>query len=211
MAKSADFSEQPNILYIVTDQQRYDSLSCVGQWICQTPNLDRLAARGVRFDNAYTTCALCTPARASMLSGLLPHNHRLVRNCARGPLRDLPDDVRLISEDLIDAGYNCGYAGKWHCGMQKVPSTYGFVGMDVPNYGNPYGTDEYRNYIESRGLEAPERIQYVEVGREGGGGTLSGPVEACAPHFIAEFTIELMKGFAEDRRQTGKPFMMFTS
>ena len=69
-----------NILYIMTDQQRFATLGSVGESICKTPNLDRLAGRGVRFDRAYSVCALCTPARTSMLSGLYPHNHMLLKN-----------------------------------------------------------------------------------------------------------------------------------
>ena len=198
----------------MTDQQRYDSLSCVGQSICRTPFLDQLASKGVRFDNAYSVCALCSPSRSSMLTGLYPHNHRMIHNNdwpdPLGGISDLPDNIRLISQYLISAGYNCGYSGKWHCGREKVPSTYGFVGMDVPNYGNPYRTKEYADYISSRGLKKPELI-YSEKRGTVEVGTLSGPVEACAPHFVVEFAIDLMERFSEERGRTGKPFMLFVS
>jgi len=59
-------SKKPNILYIMTDQQRFDSLGCSGRSICRTPSLDELANEGVRFDNAYSVCGLCSPARTSM-------------------------------------------------------------------------------------------------------------------------------------------------
>ena len=110
--------EPVNILYIMTDQQRYDSLSCVARSICRTPRLDRLAAEGVRFDRAYSVCALCSPARASMLTGRYPHNHRMWNNqdMMQWAVRDLPDEERLISQDLTEAGYNCGYVGKWRRG-----------------------------------------------------------------------------------------------
>jgi len=123
-------------------------------------------------------------------------------------VRDLPDEERMVSQDLIEVGYNCGYSGKWHCGERKLPSTYGFVGMDVPNYGNPHNTKEYADYLTARGLEPPERRQVIS---NWGGGTLSGPVEACAPHFIADYAIELMRKFNEEREATGKPFLMFVS
>jgi len=206
--------ERLNILFIMSDQQRYDSLSCVGRSICKTPFLDELASRGVRFDNAYSVCALCSPARASMLTGLYPHNHRMTRNNdwpdPQEVVRDLPGHIGLISQYLIEAGYNCGYSGKWHCGHKKVPSTYGFVGMDVPDYGNPYKTREYTLYISSRGLERPriissERKGPVEVG------TLSESAEACEPHFVAEFAIGLMEKFGREWERDGKPFMLFVS
>lgn len=200
--------EPMNILYIMTDQQRYDTVSCHGRSACRTPHLDRLAAEGVRFDNAYSICALCSPARSSMLTGLLPHNHRMLANndMMCWTIRNLPDGVRLISEDLVEAGYNCGYSGKWHCGRQKLPSTYGFVGMDVPDYGNPYATKEYADYLAARGLERPKVIEEVMAG-----GTLGGPLEACATHFIAQFAIDLIRSFNEERAANGKPFMMFVS
>ena len=202
-------SSKPNILYVMTDQQRYDSLGCVGRSICRTPHLDQLASEGVRFDNAYTVCALCSPARTSMLTGRYPHNHRMWNNndMMQWAIRDLSDEVRMISQDLSEAGYNCGYVGKWHCGETKVPSTYGFVGTDVPNYGNPYRTKEYADYLARRGLKPPQRIH--PIGPKAG--TLSGPVEACATHFLAEFAIDLMRGFNEARETSGKPFMMFVS
>ena len=208
-------SGKPNILYIMTDQQRRDSVSGYGRSICMTPHLDQLAAEGMRFDNAYTVCGLCSPARTSMLTGLYPHNHRMWNNndMFQRATRDLPDEVRLISEDLAAAGYACGYSGKWHCGHDKVPSTYGFEGMDVPDYGTPYSTEEYDRYVTARGLSTPKTVQRVggDEQQVGAAGTLDGPVEACAPHFVAEFAIDLMQKLNEERKATGSPFMMFVS
>jgi len=145
-----------------------------------------------------------------MLNGRYPHNHRMWNNndMMQWAIRDLPDGEHLISQDLVEVGYNCGYSGKWHCGAKKLPSSYDFVGLHVPNYGNPYRTKEYADYLAEQGLEPPERIQVIS---NWGGGTLSGPAEACAPHFIAEYAIELMKEFNEERESSGKPFMMFVS
>jgi arylsulfatase A-like enzyme len=200
----------PNILYIMTDQQRYDTLSCVGRTDCRTPNLDRLANEGVRFDNAYTVCALCSPARTSMLTGRYPHNHRMWNNndMMQWAVRDLPDGERIISQDLVAAGYNCGYVGKWHCGESKLPGDYGFVGMDVPNYGDPYQTKEYGDYLATRGLEPP---RYVPPVIEYAPGHFDGPVEACAPHFLVEYALDLLTGFHEERERSSKPFMLFLS
>jgi arylsulfatase A-like enzyme len=201
---------RPNIVYIMTDQQRYDTLSCVGRTDCRTPNLDRLANEGVRFDNAYTVCALCSPARTSMLTGRYPHNHRMWNNndMMQWAVRDLPDGERMISQDLIAAGYNCGYVGKWHCGESKLPCDYGFVGMDVPNYGDPYRTKEYGDYLATRGLEPP---RHVPPAIEYAPGHFDGPVEACAPHFLVEYALDLLAGFHEERERSGKPFMLFLS
>ncbi|MCA1809203.1 MAG: sulfatase-like hydrolase/transferase [Kiritimatiellia bacterium] len=208
-----------NILYIMTDQQRYDSLGLAGQSICRTPCLDRLAARGVNFSNAYSVCALCTPARASMLTGLYPHKHKLLINQDhQHPVADeFPDHIRLISNDLKDAGYNCGYAGKWHCGTTKVPSTYGFEGMDVPGYGSHQRNPYILEYQRRNGLAPPELLECIpESARAsnkltGTTGTFSGPPQACEPWFTAEYSIDLMRRYADAYQTAGKPFMMFTS
>jgi len=202
-----------NILYIMTDQQRYDTLGSVGMTACRTPNLDRLAAEGVRFDQAYSVCSLCSPARSSMLCGLYPHNHHMWNNndMMQWATRELPDDVRLISQDFVEAGYNCGFTGKWHCGAKKQPSTYGFEGMDVPNYGNAYRTSEYADYLEKHGFDRPELIDRVDENDLALGGTWTGPPEACGPAFLAQHAIDLMEKYNAEYEDAGKPFMQFVS
>ncbi|MFT7247135.1 MAG: arylsulfatase, partial [Candidatus Azotimanducaceae bacterium] len=68
-----------NILFIMTDQQRWDAMGCSGGWV-DTPNLDRLAAEGVRFTRCVTTSPICVPARLSLATGLYPHNTGVWRN-----------------------------------------------------------------------------------------------------------------------------------
>ena len=70
----------PNVLILLADQLRYDALSCNGAPVCRTPAMDSVAAAGVRFASAFTPIALCTPARASLLTGCYPHNHRQLSN-----------------------------------------------------------------------------------------------------------------------------------
>ncbi len=73
-------SARPNILVILTDDHRFDAMGFLGHPFLETPNLDRLAAEGVHFKNAYVTTSLCSPSRASILTGLYAHNHRVVDN-----------------------------------------------------------------------------------------------------------------------------------
>ena len=73
-------AQSPNILFLLTDQQRFDSLGCNGAPICRTPAIDEIAETGMRFTNAYTPIALCSPARGSLLTGLYPHNHGQLSN-----------------------------------------------------------------------------------------------------------------------------------
>ena len=76
---------RPNVLLIISDQQRYDTLGCTGQSGSATPNIDRLAAHGTLFEQAFCTTPICTPARASLLSGLYPHTHGSVANHQQRP------------------------------------------------------------------------------------------------------------------------------
>lgn len=207
---------RPSILYIMTDQQRFDTMSLYGRTACQTPCLDEFARSATRFDKAYTVCALCSPARASMLTGKYPHTHRMWNNndMMQWAIRDLPEDVELISQPLGRAGYRCGYVGKWHCGESKVPSTYGFEGMDVPNYGNPYATPEYRDYLDRTRLEKPERRGLIFDAtplRSPLAGELVGDVRASATYFLSEYCLDMMRRFQEDRERTGRPWLIFLS
>lgn len=117
-----------HILFIGTDQLRFDALGANGNPVCQTPNLDRLAAAGMNFTGAFTVSSLCSPARASLLTGLYPHNHGMTDNCnAREVrMRELPLELPAFPRLLQTAGYRTGYVGKWHVGQERTPLDWGF-------------------------------------------------------------------------------------
>ncbi|MFW6044242.1 MAG: sulfatase, partial [Planctomycetota bacterium] len=100
---------QPNILFIMTDQQRADSLSCAGGW-AETPNLDRIATEGVRFTNAVTTSPVCIPARVSLATGRYPHNTHIWDNCGHDMSPHTPTWMQAVRE----AGYRTSVFGKTH-------------------------------------------------------------------------------------------------
>ena len=100
---------QPNILWICSDQQRYDTLGCTGNPWVRTPNLDRLASCGVLFDRCYTQSPVCTPSRAGFLTGRYPRTTRCRQNG-----QSIPADEVLVPKVLSDAGYVCGLSGKLH-------------------------------------------------------------------------------------------------
>ena len=106
---------KPNILLIITDQQRSDTLGFTGQTPCRTPTIDRLAAEGVSFDRAITTCPLCAPARASIFTGQYAHQVDMLRNDTA--LHAPPH----LTDRLRACGYHTAYAGKWHLDSQVPP------------------------------------------------------------------------------------------
>jgi len=128
--------QRPNFIFILTDDQRYDAMSCVQKeqgaaarfpWF-QTPNMDRLAREGVRFRNAFVTSSLCSPSRASFLSGQYNHVNGVVNNHTPFPLNNV-----VSSALLKQAGYTTAYFGKWHHGNQKerpgFDHIYSFIGQ----------------------------------------------------------------------------------
>jgi N-acetylglucosamine-6-sulfatase len=129
-------SPPKNIVFILSDDHRYDFMGFTGKlpWL-QTPNLDRLAAEGAYFPNAFVTTSLCSPSRASILTGLYSHTHTVVDNSA-------PDPGNLIffPEYLQSAGYQTGYFGKWHMGNHTDEPQPGFSHWEsFPGQGVYYG------------------------------------------------------------------------
>ena len=102
-------TDRPNILWYCTDQQRFDTLGCYGNDFVHTPNLDRLAATSAFFENAFSQSPVCTPSRASFLTGRYPRTCRTRQNGA-----DIPEDEVLVTKMLAENGYTCGLSGKLH-------------------------------------------------------------------------------------------------
>jgi len=105
-------SDQSNVLFVLTDQWRAQSLGCAGNDDVRTPTVDRLAAEGARFERAYTPHPICSPARGSILTGQFAHRHGVVANTYNK--LPLPTDIPTVADQLGDAGYRTGYIGKWH-------------------------------------------------------------------------------------------------
>jgi arylsulfatase A-like enzyme len=102
-------------LFIITDQQRYDALAYAGNSVIQTPNLDRLAQQGAFFRNAYTPCAVCGPARSSILTGFAVENTGVYSNDQTYFYSDTEVmSMPTFDEILAEKGYRCEYYGKWH-------------------------------------------------------------------------------------------------
>ena len=110
----------PNIVFILTDDHRWDAMSCMGHPFIKTPNLDRIAAEGVLFENAFVTTSLCSPSRASFLTGNYAHTHGVVTN-------HTPWDNKNVTflELLKPLGYETAFIGKWHMPGEGLPELRG--------------------------------------------------------------------------------------
>jgi arylsulfatase A-like enzyme len=122
---AANDASRPNIVFIMADDLGYGDLGCYGQRQIKTPNLDRLAAEGVRFTSCYAGSTVCAPSRCALMTGLHT-GHARIRGNDRVPLG--PDDV-TVAEILRSAGYATGIIGKWGLGEPEttgIPTRQGF-------------------------------------------------------------------------------------
>lgn len=211
---------RPNVLWLVADH-----LALANRDVDPSifPLQTRLRQLGVAFSRAYTVLPICTPARATMLTGLYPHGHGLTENDGRfGGRAELDGSDRMIQHDFAAAGYRYGWFGKWHLSQSQSALDFGFEGFSLPGYGYPYNTPEYRAYLsqihegplcaevevtgESRRapgtcvdlLQEPEWFDY-----EAGSAVLHGPEEVHEAHFLADSAIGWLK-----TQQADTPFFL---
>ena len=208
--------ERRNILLLVTDQQRADTLGCYGNGICETPALDDLAAEGTRCERAFTPTAICSPARASLVTGVLPFRHKLLANFERnvGYLEELPDTFPSFATLLHTVGYRTGHVGKWHVGRERGPEAFGFEGAHFLGWGNPvqhpayvawlerHGYPPYRTTDEMRGTFPNDRPGNLLAA------VLEQPAEATFEAFLAERAIDQLREYARSYRDDGQPFFL---
>lgn len=151
--------KRPNIIWYCTDQQRFDTIGALGNPYVKTPTLDQLVQNGVAFENTYCQSPICTPSRASIMTGLYPSRARNTRNGNDS----FPSDVPLISKLIADSGYTCGLIGKFHlvsAGKRPEPRlddgfTY-WQHSHAPRDDWPAGTHAYADWVRDKGGDLEE-------------------------------------------------------
>ncbi len=190
-AQAVNKPVRPNILVFLTDDHGQWAQHACGNSELKTPHLDLLAARGIRMRQAFTTCPVCSPARASFFTGRMPSQHGI-----HDWLDEKKDDLShpgltgqtLISELMKDAGYHTGLIGKWHCGRTREPKPgfdrwFSYWVSQYPHQGVQHFSDEGKLVIEE-GQQSP---------------------------LLTRRAIDFIQGHKQKEAAGGKPFFLFIS
>jgi len=203
-------NQPPNLLLLITDQQRADTVAPGS--LCQMPNVGCLAQRGARFAHCYAPNPICAPVRASLFTGLLPHNHGMVDNphTMEAYRTNLKDGLPFWSRDLQRAGYHTGYFGKWHVDRSLKLDDFGFAEHDTEREAY----QGYRAYRRGLGLpeKAPAARPTVQVEQPGYkpflvSGISPEPAEATLEHYIYARGIQ----FIQQQAGRGSPWALALS
>ena len=192
---------QPNFIFILTDTQGANVVGAYGRPELRTPNIDRLAATGVKFTRAYTTCPVCTPARAGLFTGIYPHTAGAwTNNIALG------DNIVTLGQRFRDGGYHTAYIGKWHLDGHDYFGT----GVCPDGWDDAYWYDGKRYLAEltdgevalwRRGLNTPEDLRAAGI-----------TAEFTWAHRVSDRAVAFLRA-AAGRRQAGaaRPFVLVAS
>jgi len=195
-APAAAKTPPPNILVFLTDDHGQWAQHAYGNAEIRTPNLDQLAARGIRMRQAFTTCPVCSPARASFFTGRMPSQHGIHDYLMEKWTNEqkpgfTPPDLRgqtLISELLKGAGYHTGLIGKWHCGSSRSPQPgfdrwFSYWEAQYPHEGVQHFTDQDQLVVEE-GQQSP---------------------------FLTQRAVDFLRRHKENEGAAGKPFFLYIS
>ncbi len=162
--------ERPNILIILTDDQGYADVGAYGATDLETPHLDWLASRGVRFTQFYAGAPLCSPSRASLLTGKTPERAGVPSNVSsRVTIDGMPSEQVTIAERLKEAGYRTGLVGKWHLGASPATTpgnqgfdfSFGHINGCIDNYSHTmYWEEPYTHDLQLNGQQIYRQGQY---------------------------------------------------
>lgn len=180
--KFADGVQPRNVVFILSDDHRYDAMSFMGHQFAETPHLDAMAGDGVHLKNAFVTTSLCSPSRASILTGLYTFRHRVIDNNRR-----VPPGTVFFSQYLQEAGYTTGYVGKWHMGGHHDDRRPGF---------------DYWVSFTGQGHYLPPSPDYtINVNGE------RVPQDGYITPLLTRYAVD----FLEQQRGSDKPFFLYLS
>lgn len=186
--------EKPNIVFYFSDQQRWDTLGCYGQKLNVTPNLDKLAEQGTRFENAFTCQPVCGPARACLQTG----KYATETGCYRNDI-ELPLDIKPLAEYFNESGYETAYVGKWHLASNEDKGLLNAV-KPVPEERR----GGYKDY-----WMASDVLEFTSHGYNGyvfDGDNKKHEFIGYRPDCINNYAIDYLHN-----RKTDKPFFLFIS
>jgi len=190
----------PNLLFIITDQQRKDTLSVYGNNQIKVPNLNRLAAESVVFENYYVTQPLCTPSRGSLMTGLYPHSHHSYNNNVV-----LPESTPVLVQLLKKKEYVSAYFGKWHLG-NEICKQHGFDYWEsTEDYYNKNGyscdlkVSGYSDWLIAHGQKPDDHGKFSRDAAN------AMPEDLSKPAYLADIANNFMT------KQKEKPWVMYVS
>jgi arylsulfatase A-like enzyme len=210
VAAYADAAGPPNVVVIFADDLGYGDLGCYGHPTIHTPNLDRMAAEGLRFTQFYSAAVVCTPSRAALMTGRYPIRSGLSEESPRVLFPEsgggLPASELTIAEFLKTAGYDTQCVGKWHLGHlpQFLPTTQGFDHY----FGLPYSNDMDRLPSSPKGLKAflDPKSEYWNVPLMRGTEIVERPADQTT--LTKRYTDEAV-GFLNEHKPGGRPFFLY--
>jgi arylsulfatase A-like enzyme len=205
LARGRALAERRNLVFILTDRQRFDTMRCYGNDWIQTPHLNALAEQSVVFEHAYVTQPVCAPARSSIMTGLYPHASGVPRNQLV-----MPDHVQTLAEMVSDEYYR-GHVGKWHLGNEIIRQ-HGFnewvsfidtLWRDHPRTEHLGLFSDYHEFLLQKGLEPDLDAPGGKIFSDTLRGNL--PVNLQMASFVTSKAVDFIE------RNSGRPFILYVS
>lgn len=195
--------KRPNILFITTDEHRFDALGCYGNKVIRTPNIDNIAAQGVLFEKGYVQNPMCMPSRMAIMTGRYCSENGCNINCTGIPQFE---QENTFIQNLHDAGYYTAAIGKMH--MMPKWGPFGFTYLDLVE-GKADANNQYTDYLISKGINGQQHLAKGES-LPFGTHTNALPAENTIDAFVGNRAVRWLEERQEDSAETS-PFFLWVS